>query len=161
MEVITVPLFSDNYSYLVVDTETRDTAAVDPADGSAILRELGERKLHLKYILTTHHHMDHSGGNLEILSKSKGVEVVCGSKGEKVPGCSLKMTEGQSITLGTDVEISLFDTPCHTKDSVSFLAKDKISKHQSLFTGYSLISPSLLSKNISCFMWSSILTVGV
>ena len=36
MEVHVVPAFSDNYMYLIVDKESREAAAVDPAVGGAI-----------------------------------------------------------------------------------------------------------------------------
>ena len=36
-DIVPVPILGDNYSYLIVDTATRQAAAIDPSDPTAVL----------------------------------------------------------------------------------------------------------------------------
>jgi selenophosphate synthetase-related protein len=45
MEIIRVPMFTDNYGWILRDRETGTVAAVDPADSAAIQSALEERCL--------------------------------------------------------------------------------------------------------------------
>jgi hydroxyacylglutathione hydrolase len=56
MEVIPVPVLEDNYAYLLVDSRTGDAAAIDAAQPDRVVAAAQERGLHIKPILTTHHH---------------------------------------------------------------------------------------------------------
>jgi hydroxyacylglutathione hydrolase len=66
MKVITIPILSDNYSYLIIDKSKRSCSAIDPASPEEIMPYLEKNKLYLKNILNTHYHSDHTGGNLEL-----------------------------------------------------------------------------------------------
>jgi len=59
-----VPLLSDNYAYLLTDSATGKTAIVDPSEDQPVITLLEKRGVTLHFILNTHHHADHSGGNL-------------------------------------------------------------------------------------------------
>ena len=63
-----IPVMSDNYVYILIDKSTNQTACVDPGVTNEIINYIDERKLGLNYILNTHHHSDHIGGNI-ILKK--------------------------------------------------------------------------------------------
>lgn len=53
----------DNVSYLFIDLESREAAVIDPSfDPSAMLRDLGQRGIRLRYVLLTHAHFDHLAG---------------------------------------------------------------------------------------------------
>jgi hydroxyacylglutathione hydrolase len=58
--VLTVPVLSDNYSYLI--TNGSDLVLVDPADSDIIFTTIEQTGLHLSAILITHEHHDHIGG---------------------------------------------------------------------------------------------------
>jgi hydroxyacylglutathione hydrolase len=73
MKIVTVPVRSDNYAYLLIDDVTRRTAIVDPYDVvkvEAALEREGIPVECVNAILTTHHHHDHAGGNKEFVSHS-------------------------------------------------------------------------------------------
>src|SRR5271170_1526218 len=60
-----VPLFSDNYAWLLRDTSTGAVAIVDPADAAGVAPAL-EAAGRLDLILLTHHHPDHVFGTDEV-----------------------------------------------------------------------------------------------
>lgn len=61
------PCLSDNYGFLLIDETTGQTAAVDTPEASRIIARVGELGLPgLDYILNTHWHPDHGGGNAEV-----------------------------------------------------------------------------------------------
>ncbi|MBA4350292.1 MAG: hydroxyacylglutathione hydrolase, partial [Rhodobacter sp.] len=43
LELVTIPCLSDNYAYLIHDTESGATAAVDVPDAAPILQTLADR----------------------------------------------------------------------------------------------------------------------
>ena len=65
MKVVTVPILSDNYSYLIIDKDNKYCSAIDPASPREIIPFLEKNKLYLKNILNTHYHSDHTAGNLD------------------------------------------------------------------------------------------------
>ena len=69
MIVNVIPCLSDNYSYCVVDPETKKVVIVDPAEFDAVDSFLEKNNLSLNFILNTHHHYDHVGGNKELKEK--------------------------------------------------------------------------------------------
>lgn len=63
VRVIIMPILKDNYSYLLVNEDTRQALVVDPADPEVIMPHIQSNQLDLVGILCTHHHWDHAGGN--------------------------------------------------------------------------------------------------
>src|SRR5665213_3669133 len=72
--VALVPCLSDNYAYLVWDGGGL-CAVVDPSEPEPVRRALAEHGLKLTHILNTHHHFDHTGGNLP-LKEEFGAKIV-------------------------------------------------------------------------------------
>ncbi|CAJ1023517.1 Metallo-beta-lactamase superfamily, putative [Leishmania guyanensis] len=85
--VVPVPIFGDNYAYLIVSMQTHKVAAVDPADPEMVLRIMESLRttlqipLQLTEVLTTHKHWDHAGGN-EMLAKFSKKELSVPPRGE-------------------------------------------------------------------------------
>ncbi|MGH8559513.1 MAG: MBL fold metallo-hydrolase, partial [Methylococcales bacterium] len=86
LEIIQIPVLQDNYVYLIHEGESSKTAVVDPAVAGPVLDQLSNRGWRLNYILNTHHHGDHVGGNLELKRKT-GCRVA-GSRSDcaRIPG---------------------------------------------------------------------------
>lgn len=63
MKVVPVPVRSDNYAYLLVDQHSNTAAAVDPFDVPKVAQVAESLGVTIVAALTTHHHLDHSGGN--------------------------------------------------------------------------------------------------
>ena len=79
MDIEIIKCLKDNYSYLIIDKSNKGACVVDPSEAKPIIDAIEKKKLNLKYILNTHHHYDHVGGNLE-LKKKYNCEII-GYKG--------------------------------------------------------------------------------
>eukprot|EP00494_Astrolonche_serrata_P025829 UN26090 len=66
MKVEIIKCLQDNYSYIIVDEINQIACVIDPSEAKPIINFVEEKKIQLKYILNTHHHYDHIGGNEEL-----------------------------------------------------------------------------------------------
>ena len=69
MNVEIIKCLKDNYSYLVIDEKNQSACVIDPSEAKPIINFIEKNKIHLKFILNTHHHYDHVGGNKELKKK--------------------------------------------------------------------------------------------
>lgn len=126
---------SDNFGYLVHDTATGRTAAIDAPEAAAIKTALIHRGWTLTDIFITHHHIDHVEGIAELKAEF-GVRVV-GPRAEadKIAGLDMLVGGGETVMLGETV-FDIFDAPGHTLGHIVF--HDAAGKH--LFTADALFS---------------------
>ncbi len=119
IQIIQIPVLGDNYSYLIRDDKEGRTAVVDPAEAGPVLKRLDQEGWKLDYILNTHHHVDHVGGNRE-LKQATACRVV-GSKAEVnlIPGIDIALGEPDRFVLG-GTEVRIIDTPGHTVGHVCY-----------------------------------------
>ena len=66
MKVKIIKCLKDNYSYLLIDPIDKSACIIDPGEAKPIIKYIKENFINLKYILNTHHHFDHIGGNDEL-----------------------------------------------------------------------------------------------
>lgn len=135
LEIRLVPLLRDNYAYLLHEPDAGVTAIVDPSEAAPVLAAAEEAGWRLTHILNTHHHPDHSGGNLG-LKQATGATVV-GPKPDaaRIPGIDVGVDEGDSFALGNAVARVLF-IPGHTRGHIAFW----FDQDQALFCGDTLFS---------------------
>jgi hydroxyacylglutathione hydrolase len=114
-----IPVLSDNYVYLVHEPQAAVTGVVDPAVARPVLDRLRARGWKLDWILSTHHHTDHTGGNLE-LKQATGCRIA-GAKADaaRIPGIDLGLVEGDRFRLG-EAEAVVYETPGHTSGHISY-----------------------------------------
>ncbi|GBF93843.1 hydroxyacylglutathione hydrolase [Raphidocelis subcapitata] len=119
LEVVRVPALSDNYIWLVREPRSGATAVVDPAEVAPVEAELKKRGWPLHFVLNTHHHGDHVGGNLELKKRHAGLQVV-GPRADaaRIPGIDVQLGDGDAWKLG-DLEMRVFDTPGHTRGHIT------------------------------------------
>ena len=118
LEVIPVPAFSDNYLWLVHDSDSGETAVVDPGDAVPVLAEAERRGWRIGQVWNTHWHSDHTGGNLAV--KSATGAIVCGPAGEDIPGRELELSEGDTIRLGDHIG-RVIAVPGHTFGHIALI----------------------------------------
>jgi hydroxyacylglutathione hydrolase len=133
LEITQIPALTDNYIYLLRDQESGETAVVDPSEATPVLTALKGEKLN--YILNTHHHWDHTGGNLQ-LQKATGAMVV-GFEGDahRIPGIDRPLKDGQSFSLGQSTAKILF-IPGHTLGHIAY----HFARDLAVFCGDTLFS---------------------
>ncbi len=112
----------ENFSYLIWDKKTGEGAVVDVGWEEEKIRDLLEKySIKLKYILITHSHFDHSQ-KAEILKEKTNAKIVAGKNNDiKV---DIIANEKVKLNLGAN-EISIIESPGHSKDSVCYLYKNK------------------------------------
>ena len=69
MNIEIIPCLNDNYSYLIHDQISNTVAIVDPSEFIPCEKIINKNYKKLDYILNTHHHFDHVGGNEELKKK--------------------------------------------------------------------------------------------
>jgi hydroxyacylglutathione hydrolase len=107
---------TDNFGVLIHDPDSNVTAAIDAPEFAAIETKLAEHHWKLDYIFATHHHADHTEGNLALKAKF-GCRII-GPAGD-IPGRDEIVREGDIFTFGT-FEVRVLETPGHTLDHISF-----------------------------------------
>lgn len=123
LEVELVPVLSDNYVYLAHEPDSGDTAVVDPAVAEPVLAAAKARGWTITHILNTHHHGDHTGGNMEV-QKATGAPIVGPKYDERrIPGIQIALEEGDTYRVG-NAEAEVFFTPGHTSGHICFWFKD-------------------------------------
>ena len=135
MLVTPISCLNDNYAYIVEDHNSKKIAVVDPSEVLPIISFLEKKNLKLHYILNTHHHFDHVGGNDE-LKKLYNAKVV-GFFGDKhrIPGIDITLKDNEKFYFG-DSLIRIFQIPGHTLGHICyFFEEEKI-----VFTGDTLFS---------------------
>ena len=75
MKIKIIPCLQDNYSYLIIDEQKKIACVIDPSESDPVIEFLEKNKIELKFILNTHHHYDHVGGNQK-LKKKYGASVL-------------------------------------------------------------------------------------
>jgi hydroxyacylglutathione hydrolase len=119
LDIHQFPCLSDNYGVLIRDAEAGATAAIDAPDASQVAAALKEKGWRLTHILTTHHHGDHTAGNLALKAETKCT--IIGPRGEaaKVPGIDKQVGEGDTFKFGS-FEVRVLDTPGHTAGHITY-----------------------------------------
>ena len=73
-------------------------AVVDPSEPGPVKAALAARGWRLTHILNTHHHLDHTGGNLALKQEFGAMVVGPGKDAARIPGHGYR--RGRSIGLG-------------------------------------------------------------
>lgn len=119
LEIVRIPVLSDNYIWLVHEPASRETMVVDPAVADPVLAEAEKRGWTITQIWNTHWHPDHTGGNAAI-KEATGCHVT-GPEAEKdrIPTLDTMVSEGDTVRLG-DVVAEVIDVPAHTAGHIAF-----------------------------------------
>lgn len=135
LEIEQIPVLTDNYIYLLHEPRAGIAAAVDPAEAGPVLKRLEARGLRLDFILNTHHHGDHVGGNLA-LKQATGCRIV-GPRADRdrIPGIDMAVGEGDEVRVG-EAQARVFDVPGHTRGHIAYW----FGEDRALFCGDTLFA---------------------
>ena len=135
MKVEIIKCLQDNYSYLIIDESNQDACVIDPSEANPIINFIENKKINLKYILNTHHHYDHIGGNLKL--KKKYNSKVVGFKNDKsrIPGIDILLEDNQ-VWKANNFEAKIYHVPGHTSGHIAF----HFFNENKIFTGDTLFS---------------------
>ncbi len=135
MQITPIPCLSDNYTYIISDSRSKTIGVVDPSEAQPVISFLEKENIKLNYILNTHHHFDHVGGNAEL--KKKYNAKVIGFIGDKhrIPEIDITIKDNELWVFGKS-PVKIIHIPGHTSGHICFFfEKEKIA-----FTGDTLFS---------------------
>ena len=130
-----ISCLNDNYSYLLCDQDTNTVAIIDPSDFTPCDKIINKKYKKLDYILNTHHHFDHVGGNQKLKEKYKSKVLGYEIDKDRIPGIDIALKEKQNFKIG-DTSFEVIFIPGHTKGHIAFYFKDE----KIVFTGDTLFS---------------------
>jgi hydroxyacylglutathione hydrolase len=123
-----------NFAYLLADEATDEAALVDPADRTdEILDHVAHQDLTLVYVINTHGHHDHAGGNSQAQRRT-GAQVVRFDPAGRRTDTVIGVRDGDELPLG-GLTLRFMHTPGHTPDSLCILFGNKLCTGDTLFVG--------------------------
>ena len=135
LEIIRIPVLSDNYVWLVHEPVSGETMVVDPAVAAPVLAEADARDWKITQIWNTHWHPDHTGGNAEIKAATGCRITGPAAEAVRIPTLDVLVAEGDTVMLG-DVAAQVLDVPAHTAGHIAFHFADD----QAAFVGDTLFA---------------------
>jgi hydroxyacylglutathione hydrolase len=146
-QVISVRLFEDNLSYLLLGPRQKDNRrpaiAIDPGEAQGIFSALKTHEektnetIEIEFIFNTHHHGDHIGGNRELVERFH-CQIRCSDYDyalHRVDKAAHGFRDGETFEFyGT--EIRILAIPGHTLGHIAYY----MPAEESLFVGDTLFS---------------------
>jgi hydroxyacylglutathione hydrolase len=146
------PCLTDNYAFLVRDQASGRVASIDTPDAEAILAEAQMLGWPIDFILNTHWHPDHAGGNKRIKSAT-GAQIVAPKEVERLSPIDVLVGEGDRVMLG-ETPLDVLDSGGHTLGHIVYHARSA----GVLFVGDTLFPMGCgrLFEGTPAQMWSSL-----
>ena len=119
LEILRIPVLSDNYIWLVHESQSGETVVVDPAVAAPVLAKADELGWKITQIWNTHWHPDHTGGNAEIKAATGCTITGPEAEAARIPSLDRLVKEGDIARLGV-VEAHVIDVPAHTAGHIAF-----------------------------------------
>ena len=135
LEIEQIPTRSDNYVYLLRESGQGKVGVVDPSDAEPVIEALDRLGWQLTDIINTHHHNDHTGGNLELKEKYGCVVTGPLADHDRIAGIDVDVADGDIFMLG-DAKATVYDTPGHTRGHIAYW----FDESKALFCGDTLFA---------------------
>ena len=134
MQIKIIQCLQDNYSYLIIDNN-KNACVVDPSESDPIINFLEKNNINLKFILNTHHHHDHVGGNKALKEKYNAKVLGFIDDKNRIPEIDILLTD-KEIWDKDNFKFQIFHIPGHTLGHICYYFKEE----KFLFTGDTLFS---------------------
>jgi hydroxyacylglutathione hydrolase len=135
LEILRVPVLSDNYSWLIHDPDSKATAALDPGEAQPLLDAAAARGWRITEVWNTHWHPDHVGGNGGIVAATGAKVIGPEAERDKIGKLDQGVGENDTIWLGTH-RATVATVPGHTQGHIAFHFADDLA----IFTGDTLFA---------------------
>ena len=119
LEVVRVPVLSDNYVWLVHEAQSGETLVVDPAVAAPVLDAAQARGWTITQIWNTHWHPDHVGGNAEIKAATGCIITGPAAEAERISTLDVLVRGGDVVQLG-GISAKVIDVPAHTAGHIAY-----------------------------------------
>ncbi len=134
MRVEIIKCLTDNYSYIIIDKEN-NACVVDPSEAKPIISFIDKNKIKLNFILNTHHHFDHIGGNLDLKKRYKLKVVGYNDDKNRIPGIDILLKKDQIWKSG-NFQAKIIHIPGHTSGHICY----HFFEEELVFSGDTLFS---------------------
>lgn len=114
-----VPIFEDNYVFILINEDNKNCIVVDPGSAPEVTRYLRENNLSLLGILLTHHHNDHIGGVKDLVASFPAPVYAPLKNKTQIPFAQHYVQEKDLVSLG-DFSFEVMELPGHTLGHVAF-----------------------------------------
>jgi hydroxyacylglutathione hydrolase len=153
IDIHLVPCLKDNYAYILHGQRRDAVAVVDPSEAAPVLTALQSLGLSLTHILNTHHHFDHTGGNLELKTLTGARIIGPRADADRIPGIDIPVSEGDLVAIG-DTHAHVLEIPGHTRGHIAFW----FGSANAVFTGDTMFAMGCgrLFEGTPAQMWSSL-----
>lgn len=140
------------FSYLVSCTRTGEALVIDPAgDEDRIVERIKHKALHLRYIVNTHGHPDHTCGNAKVKALT-GAKIIMHELDDQMfnseegremarqwgfvpsPPADMTVKDGDTIAVG-HVSLKVIHTPGHSPGGICLLGDTNLFTGDTLFVG--------------------------
>jgi hydroxyacylglutathione hydrolase len=120
LKVDIFPALQDNYGFILQDEASCKTAIIDAPEPRAIIERMAALGLdRLDYILNTHWHPDHAGGNV-LLKKHYGAEIHGPQEVTRIAPLDHVLKPGDVFRLG-ETELEIIDLSGHTLGHIGYV----------------------------------------
>tara|TARA_R110002096_G_scaffold28480_16_gene86335 strand:+ start:6486 stop:7256 length:771 start_codon:yes stop_codon:yes gene_type:complete len=154
LELVTIPCLSDNYAYLLHDSDSGATALIDAPDAPPILAGLRARNWPLTDVWLTHHHWDHVDGLPALMQAIPDLRIWgAAADAHRLPRLDLALRDGDRPEFAGH-EVQIFDVSGHTLGHIAF----HVPNAGLAFTADSLMAMGCgrLSEGTPEMMWQSL-----
>ena len=119
LEVHQFPCLSDNYGFLLNDSDSGETVCIDTPDAAAYLREAAAKGWTITQIWNTHWHPDHAGGNEAIKAATGATVIAPAGDAAKIAGVDRTVAQGDRVWIGA-YEAQVIDVGGHTLGHIAY-----------------------------------------
>jgi hydroxyacylglutathione hydrolase len=119
LEIVRVPVLSDNYVWLIHDPVSEETVVIDPGEAAPVLAAAEARGWRIGQVWNTHWHADHTGGNQAVKDAHGATVFAPAAEAAKIPTADRLVGEGDRVTIGARAA-TVWETPAHTAGHISY-----------------------------------------
>jgi len=127
-----LPVLRDNYIYLIEAAASNALIAVDPAEAAPVQHACQALGKPLTHIFNTHHHWDHTDGNLALKKVFACLIVGAARDAVRIPGIDVAVSD-TSPPLVSGLDIAVLDVPGHTIGHIAYVLGDALFCGDTLF----------------------------